>query len=839
MPCTNLSLVVTLSAHRSAVTSLAFARDDCTLASGGKDTEIALWDLVREACQHRLKGHKDIIHDIVWVERLRMIVSASQDSHVRVWDVETYHCLQTIVDSTQPICALGLNPDESLLFVGSAEKHLRMYRLLEQPEHFVDSVAVLEGELSRSTTERPQTIAVGWNGSYIACQVAGKSVDVWQKLTEDQIKHKERKRRKKEKEREKEKGAKEKGAKEAVSVPLTLADHYRRVSTLKSVVRCRSAIFLPESACVGGEPIMLVSLTNNSLQLYKLTSSADVQKAAGSHSALVAQLLMTLDFSGHRSDIRSIAMVEENDGIITASSDGIRCWRADSGNCIRSVLDAGYVLNVVSLPGGNHAIVSTKTGDIHLIDVQSGRMLESAMAAHTGAVWSLALDPTGDGFASGGADKTVKFWSFELVTDDAVPTASNKLSFSLSREMELQDDVLALKYAPIIADSQPTIAVATLDATVKIFYVDTLKLFLNLYGHKLPVVCLDISSDGTLLATGSSDKNIKIWGLEFGDLHRSIFAHDDAVMQVCWQPSTHYLFSASKDKTLKYWDMDTFELVQVLEGHLSEVWGLAVSKNGEVVISCGRDRSIRLWERTDEILILDEEKENRLEKLLESTDSTHKDAVSSKSVTDESLTLCDRLIEALDIVDEEAEKDALHAEELRISGDSVRPAPHIILQGRTPAQYLLKTMRDIPSSDIEDVLMVLPFSYAMRLLRSLHLLLATPLFGALEMVIRALLFVFRVHQYQIIHGGLLSDEVSTLRQDVRNAIQQRLDELGLNTESLSLIKHHAQRNNSTELFNFEEKLAEVRERSAKRPVEEDTSRKSKKPGSSKKKKKRL
>ena len=54
-----------------------------------------------------------------------------------------------------------------------------------------------------------------------------------------------------------------------------------------------------------------------------------------------------------------------------------------------------------------------------------------------------------------------------------------------------------------------------------------LQFFLSMYGHKLPVLCLDISSDSSLLVTGSADRNVKIWGMDFGDCHKSIFAHDD------------------------------------------------------------------------------------------------------------------------------------------------------------------------------------------------------------------------------------------------------------------------------------------------------------------------
>ena len=54
----------------------------------------------------------------------------------------------------------------------------------------------------------------------------------------------------------------------------------------------------------------------------------------------------------------------------------------------------------------------------------------------------------------------------------------------------------------------------SLPAWLQVFYLDSLKFFLSLYGHKLPVLCMDISSDSTLLVSGSADKNIKVNGVE-------------------------------------------------------------------------------------------------------------------------------------------------------------------------------------------------------------------------------------------------------------------------------------------------------------------------------------
>ena len=108
------------------------------------------------------------------------------------------------------------------------------------------------------------------------------------------------------------------------------------------------------------------------------------------------------------------------------------------------------------------------------------------------------------------------------------------------------------------------------------FYEDTLKFFLSLYGHRLPVMAMDISDDNTLLVSllnadlamrpvvmgsmlpcslpqisASADKNVKIWGLDFGDCHKSIFAHEDSIMAIRFMPRTHLFFTAGKDKMIK------------------------------------------------------------------------------------------------------------------------------------------------------------------------------------------------------------------------------------------------------------------------------------------------
>ena len=56
--------------------------------------------------------------------------------------------------------------------------------------------------------------------------------------------------------------------------------------------------------------------------------------------------------------------------------------------------------------------------------------------------------------------------------------------------LELNDDILSLRISP----DDRYLAISLLDNTVKVFFLDSMKFYLSLYGHKLPVLSIDILS---------------------------------------------------------------------------------------------------------------------------------------------------------------------------------------------------------------------------------------------------------------------------------------------------------------------------------------------------------
>lgn len=144
------------------------------------------------------------------------------------------------------------------------------------------------------------------------------------------------------------------------------------------------------------------------------------------------------------------------------------------------------------------------------------------------------------------------------------------------------------------------IAFGLLDNSVRVYYLESLKFFLTLYGHSLPVTCVDIGPDNKIIATGSMDKTVKLWGLDFGDCHRSLFAHDDAyvhsveLLKSIFRVSSvkfnkdveeQLVWSAGKDGKMKQWNAKNFDLVQTLNGHFGEVRALALSSDCNTLVS--------------------------------------------------------------------------------------------------------------------------------------------------------------------------------------------------------------------------------------------------------------
>jgi len=143
---------VLLKGHRGEVTALRFNAGGSLLVSGGKDTNVVVWDVVAETGLCRLRGHKDQVTDAVFVEvggaivksgggggggggggvgvsAGARLVTCSKDSTVRVWDLDTQHCAQTIAALGAECWSLDVDPFGRRLAVGTSDERLHLFAI--------------------------------------------------------------------------------------------------------------------------------------------------------------------------------------------------------------------------------------------------------------------------------------------------------------------------------------------------------------------------------------------------------------------------------------------------------------------------------------------------------------------------------------------------------------------------------------------------------------------------------------------------------------------------------------------------------------------------------------
>ncbi|TSV41637.1 WD repeat-containing protein 3 [Bagarius yarrelli] len=797
---------ISFNGHKSAITVIHYDTLGARLVTGSKDTDVIVWDIINECGLYRLKGHKDAITQALLLKNRNLLVTCSKDSYVKWWDLDTQHCFKTMVGHRSEVWGMVLLNQENRLLTGSADSELRAWDIDYLEERILSCTKA--GSVLREARDRVVSLIADPKSKVLACHGLDSTLEIFAVLSEEDVQKKMEKKLKKAKKKAK---SHDGGAEAAdIVVERKLSDEIQKLASIKasSKIRSMDCILSPN-----GEMKVALLLQNNTIETYSLKTT---EKNPTSNRS------SRLTLGGHRTDARALSFSSDNIAILSASGDTVKVWNRATLQVIRTMA-CEYALCSLFVPGDRQIIVGTKSGKIQIFDLASGSMLES-VEAHQGALWSVCLSPDQRGIVTGGADKMVKFWDFELIKDNQ-SGANKRLTVKHTRTLQLDEDVLCVRCSP----DQRLLAVSLLDCTVKIFYTDTLKFFLSLYGHKLPVLCLDISHDSALIATGSADRNVKVWGLDFGDCHRSMFAHDDSVMFLQFVPKTHLFFTAGKDRKIKQWDADKFEQIQTLEGHHGEVWCLAISPSGDHLVSSSHDKSLRLWERTREPIILEEEKEMEREAEFEESLAKGDDPVvpgeakgeaePAGKKTVETVKAAERIMEALELYREESKKLEEHKAACKMAGKELPPPtmnPILLAYGcASPSRYVLDVLKKVRSSELEVSLLVLPFPYIPDLLSLLNDYIQQGL--EVELVCRCLFFLLRVHFGQITSNQMLLSVIDELRKNTISKVREIRDVLGFNSSGLQFLQREIESKEDVMFFadatdRFEEKKRKRRKR---------------------------
>ncbi|GAB6028415.1 hypothetical protein CHUAL_002575 [Chamberlinius hualienensis] len=113
--------------------------------------------------------------------------------------------------------------------------------------------------------------------------------------------------------------------------------------------------------------------------------------------------------------------------------------------------------------------------------------------------------------------------------------------------------------------------------------------------HSAPVVCVDVSKDGTLGLSGSVDGTVKVWQLGTSSLRSTLEGHTGPITSVSCAPSSLFAASGSQDKTVRIWGLTLGHIVSTFKEHDAPISAVKVAADSRRVLSADIAGSIKLW----------------------------------------------------------------------------------------------------------------------------------------------------------------------------------------------------------------------------------------------------
>ncbi len=574
-----------LSEHTSEVRAVAFSPDRRTLASGGVDRTVLLWNLATRKTRTRLKGHTDAVNAVAFSPDGRTLATAGNDNTVRLWDPATGKALATLKGHTDQVRAVAFSPDNRTLATAGAEKTVRLWNLATRKTR-----TTLEGH-----TDAVNAVAFSPDSRALATGGADKTVRLWEPATGEHL------------------ATLEKHTEPVTSVVFspdsrTLATADVSSTHLRDAVTGKVRTTLYESApllvfspdgktfataydrfvrlwdAASGAP--RITLTGHANAVLALAFSRDSRTLATASRDRTVRLwdAVTDDdrtaLAGHKNTVWSVDFSPNGRTLATAGADKTaRLWDRATGKPLTSLKGhAGEVNRVAFSPNGRTLATGSDDGTVRLWDVATGKPL-TLLRGHRNPVWSVEFSSDGHTLATGSDDGTVHLWNTNTGKPLTTPLTEHN----------------AAVYALAFSRGGRTLATASADSTVRVWDVASRRKLDTLIGHDGPVMAVGFSPDGRTLATGSSDGTVRLWDAATGDTRTSMTRHLGSVQAVDFSPDGRTLATAGNDGTVRLWDAGSGKARATLMGAAYVIYSLAFSPDGRTLATAGDEGTVRLW----------------------------------------------------------------------------------------------------------------------------------------------------------------------------------------------------------------------------------------------------
>lgn len=495
--------VAKILSHKRAVRYADYSPDGKLIVSASDDGQVQVWDAVSGEKKRKTFTHGDWVYTAAFSADSKLVITASQDKTARIWNAQTGEPKTDSLKMPGPVRWAAISPDGKLALT-AAESAAQLWDVDKgQP---VGQPFTHDGGV--------YFVSFSPDGKFAATASGDKTAKIW-----------------------------------------GLGSTNSTAQVLKHNDWVNQVQFSPDGRYA------VTCSSDNTAKVWEVPSGR--------------QIGSTLQHSG---SISMVAISPNARLIATASADrSARVWDLKTGQPQSETLElSGEVKSVAFSPDGMSLMVGGADGYTKVWSISERRPLSLALN-HDAAISISSFSPDGNLILTVADDKTVRIWS--VVTGQLV-----------GNPIKHDSRVIAAVFSP----DGKYVATAS-DRYGRVWDVMTGNAVGQPLPHERQVNTVTFHPDGKWLLTASDDGTAKMWNIADGKQVGADMKHDRAVRMASYSQDGSMVLTASADKTAKVWNSKTGKALGPVFTHKGELKAAVFSKDGRMVATASDDKTARVW----------------------------------------------------------------------------------------------------------------------------------------------------------------------------------------------------------------------------------------------------